>query len=46
MLLHKLNLLDGKIIDADDCDNPEPTNTQHYLSLFGLDKSVMAELTS
>ncbi len=46
MLLHKLNLLDGKIIDADDGDNPEPTNTQHYLSLFGLDKSVMAELTS
>ncbi|MBB1437217.1 TIGR02444 family protein [Shewanella sp. SG41-4] len=53
MLLHKLNLLQGNTLDIDklnitelnntELDNNEPSNIQHYLSLFGLDGSIMAE---
>jgi uncharacterized protein (TIGR02444 family) len=45
MLLHKLNLLQGKTLDIEP-DNTEPSNIQHYLSLFGLDESIMTELTT
>ncbi|MGI2104448.1 TIGR02444 family protein [Shewanella frigidimarina] len=45
MLLHKLNLLQGTTLDTEP-DNTEPSNIQHYLSLFGLDVSIMAELTT
>jgi uncharacterized protein (TIGR02444 family) len=46
MLLHKLNLLDGKVVNSEAGDSSEPGNTQHYLSLFGLDETIMAELTT
>jgi uncharacterized protein (TIGR02444 family) len=46
MLLKKLNLLQGKTLNSDSAENTEPGNTQHYLSLFGLDETIMAELTT
>lgn len=45
MLLQKLNLLQGKTLDTEP-DNTEASNIQHYLSLFGLDESIMTELTT
>jgi len=46
MLLQKLNLLQGQPLNTDSTDNIEPGNIQHYLSLFGLDESIMAGLTT
>ncbi|AZG74605.1 TIGR02444 family protein [Shewanella livingstonensis] len=45
MLLHKLNLLNGKVVNTEVGDSSESANIQHYLGLFGLNKSIMAELT-
>ncbi|QDE32516.1 TIGR02444 family protein [Shewanella polaris] len=41
MLLQKLNLLDGETVNSDDSGS---SNIQHYLSLFGLDETIMLEL--
>ncbi|MGK0410666.1 MAG: hypothetical protein ACJASB_002846 [Shewanella psychromarinicola] len=55
MLLHELNLLQGQPLSTnttdstdstDSTNSTEPGNIQHYLSLFGLDESIMAGLTT
>ncbi|MGX9461216.1 TIGR02444 family protein [Shewanella sp. A14] len=43
MLLQKLNLLNGEMSHSGTTDL---ANVQHYLSLFGLDKSIMTALTT